>query len=122
MEECRLASTGKELVLEYFDRMSKRDLDGLLALFAQDATLYEPFSSENGLHGLSEIESFLRVAMMASDGLHREMTFAAQKKGDETVANVTFSRGGAIRSRFTFRTAIEEGARKIKSLKIEFLR
>ena len=122
IEGVKLASTSKELAVEYFSMMSKKDLDGLLALFAEDATVFEPFSRENGLHGLSEIESFLRVAMMANDGLQKELTFPAQRKEDEVVANVTFRRGGAIKGRFTFKTASVPGAsRRIKSLKIEFL-
>lgn len=123
MKGGRLATSNKELVAEYFDKVSKRDLDGLLALFAEDATVYEPFSSEDGLYGLSEIESFLRVALMANEGLQKEIAFAPQKREDEIVANVAFRRGGVIRGRFTFKTVDVPGAsRKIKSLKIEFLR
>ncbi len=124
MKGGRLIATNKELVLEYFDKISKRDLDGLLDLFVDDATLYEPFSSESGLHGISEIESFIRVAFMANAGLQREITFGASKKADEIVAVVTFKRGDKIRGRFTFKTQEVEGkvgpSKKIKSLKIEF--
>jgi ketosteroid isomerase-like protein len=125
MKGSRLITTNKELVTEYFNRISKRDLDGLLDLFAEDATLYEPFSSENGLHGISEIESFMRVAFMANAGLQKEITFPAQKKEDEIVANIVFKRGDTIRGRFTFKTiGVQERAgvsKKIKTLKIEFL-
>lgn len=124
MKGGKLITTNKDLVLEYFDRISKRDLDGLLDLFVDDATLYEPFSSETGLHGLSEIESFIRVAFMANAGLQREITFAPSKKADEIVANVTFKRGDTLRGRFTFKTQDVEArtgmSKKIKTLKIEF--
>jgi ketosteroid isomerase-like protein len=111
--------------LAYFDRISKRDLDGLLDLFAEDAVLYEPFSSETGLHGISEIESFIRVALMANAGLQREVTFPVQKKEDEMVASVTFKRGDTLKGRFTFKMVdVPAGtgtSKKIRSLKIEFL-
>lgn len=120
-----MITTNKELVLEYFERISKRDLDGLLDLFAEDATLYEPFSSETGLHGISEIESFIRVALMANAGLQREITFPMSKKEDEIVANITFKRGDTLKGKFTFKTVdvpVKAGtAKKIKTLKIEFL-
>jgi ketosteroid isomerase-like protein len=124
MKGGRLIATNKELVIEYFDRITKKDLDGLLALFAEDAVLYEPFSSETGLHGLSEIESFIRVVFMANAGLQREITFVPSKKADEIVANIAFKRGDTIRGRFTFKTQDVAGktgsSKKIKSLKIEF--
>lgn len=125
MKGSRLIATNKELVMEYFARITKRDLDSLLDLFVDDATLYEPFSSETGLHGLAEIESFVQVAFMANAGLQREITFAPPKKPDEIVANVTFKRGDTLKGRFTFKTVdvpVKAGiSKKIKSLKIEFL-
>lgn len=125
MKGGRLITTNKDLVMEYFSRISKGNLDGVLDLFSEEATLYEPFSSESGLHGISEIESFMRVAMMANAGLEREITFPAQKKPDEIVANITFKRGDTIKGRFTFKTEdvpdSEGFSKKIKSLKIEFV-
>ncbi|WP_415281108.1 nuclear transport factor 2 family protein [Candidatus Nitrososphaera sp. FF02] len=117
-------STNKDLVTEYFARLSKGDLNGVLDLFADDASVYEPFSSKNVLHGISEIEPFVKVAMMATEGLQREITFSPQKK-DKIVANVKFKRGSDVTGRFTF--GIKDladksgGYKKIKSLKIEFL-
>src|ERR1044072_1578545 len=40
-----LISTNKELVKEYFDSITSKDLSALLGLFASDAIIYEPFSS-----------------------------------------------------------------------------
>lgn len=116
--------TNKDLVMEYFGRISKGDLDGVLDLFTDDASVYEPFSSKSALHGISEIEPFVRVAMMANEGLQREITFSTEKK-DKITANVRFRRGSEVKGRFTF--GIEDlpdktgRYKKIKSLRIEFL-
>jgi hypothetical protein len=74
------------LVLKYFSLIERKDMKRLLNLFTEDGIIYEPFSRErssysnNGigkasLKGRSEIESFLNVVMMASDGLQFEIEF-----------------------------------------------
>ena len=47
--------------LECIKKFSKMDVDYLLGLFDDDATIYEPFSSTGMVSGLAEIESFLKV-------------------------------------------------------------
>jgi hypothetical protein len=51
--------------------MGSKDLEGMLELFDHDAIVYEPFSKEEGLYGISAIEPFLKVAMMANSELRR---------------------------------------------------
>lgn len=76
----------RDIVLEYFRLIDEKDMDNLLSLFTDDCTIYEPFSkwdpSNHGygmdktlLKGRSEIESFLNIVMMASDGLKHEIEF-----------------------------------------------
>jgi hypothetical protein len=83
--------------------------------------VYEPFSKEDGLHGKSAIEYFLKVAMMANTGLSRTIEFAEESE-DAITAIVTFQRGDSVKGRFSFLFAIQElsGAKKIKELKIRF--
>jgi ketosteroid isomerase-like protein len=117
-------STNRELVKEYFDRISSRELGGLLDLFVDDAVVYEPFSSENGLHGRGEIEPFLKVVLMANSDLDRNIAFPPKEDGNEITVQVRFQRGGVVRGQFTFETTdiqTNHGAEKrIKKLRIQF--
>jgi hypothetical protein len=102
-----------------------------------DAIVHEPFSkSEDGdgrLQGKNAIESFLTVAMMASEGLREEIEIEKPKlrRGNnmsEVIAYVTFERGGKLQAKFTFEISSEENynslqkQKKIKSLDIQFVK
>ena len=114
--------SNEQLVNEYFRLISKKDVCGLLDLFAEDSVVFEPFSKENGLHGKSTIQHFLKVVVMANAGLKRTITFD-QKAVDAITALVTFERGDSVKGRFSFLFVIEEvsGRKKIKELKIRFV-
>lgn len=111
---------------EYFRRIPESPED-TLALFTDDAIVYEPFSTEkNGLRGIGKIEYFLRVARMANLGLRKKISIIAESK-NRIVALVQFSRGGKVKGKFQFRTEDMQTTKigtekKIKELKIEFLR
>ena len=105
---------------------------GLLSLFADDATIYEPFSNiSEGLQGKNAIKSFLEVTMMANDGLQYEIEFekGSSSNGDSRMDNckhkksnnisgfsdnnsrfdnqfitalITFEKGESIQAQFTF--------------------
>lgn len=47
--------------LEAVNLLSKKNLDYLLELFEEDATVFEPFSREGMLNGIAEIAPFLKV-------------------------------------------------------------
>lgn len=118
-------STNRGLVQEYFACITRRNLEALLDLFVEEAVVYEPFSNQQGgLRGRSEIEPFLRVALMANTGLDKKITFA-EEVADRVTALVTFRRGDEMRGRFTFASKdvpTPHGVqKKICSLKIEFL-
>jgi ketosteroid isomerase-like protein len=120
-------ATNRDLVREYFNLISSRDLDRLLGLFTDDAVVYEPFSSEEGLHGRGEIEPFLKVVLMANAGLEREIIFPPDKEGgrdDEITVQVRFQKGGVVRGSFTFVTVDAQTGqgteKRIKALKIQF--
>lgn len=118
-------SANRALVQEYFACITRRNLEGLLDLFTEEAVVYEPFSNQRGgLRGRSEIEPFLRVALMANAGLDKKITFP-EEADDKVTALVTFRRGDEIRGRFTFalqQVPTPHGVQKrIRSLKIEFL-
>lgn len=74
----------QHIVLKYFRLIDEKDLPGILNLFTEDCTIYEPFSrdllsnegkTKKPLKGRNEIESFFHVVMMASDGLKHEIEF-----------------------------------------------
>ena len=74
----------QHIVLKYFRLIEEKDMPGLLNLFTEDCTIYEPFSgglkSNEGerkkpLKGRNEIESFFHIVMMAFDGLKHEIEF-----------------------------------------------
>ncbi len=117
--------TGEEVIQQYFRRIDSRDLSSILDLFDYDAVVYEPFSNiKGGLKGRSSIEPFLKVAMMASNGLKR--TIKIEKPGrpnaNRVAALITFQKGDKLKGRFTFEFEDDPaGGKKIKSLHIEFL-
>ncbi len=127
----------EDIVHEYFRLIRAKDIYRLLDLFMDDAIIYEPFSkSEDGegrLQGKNSIESFLTVAMMASDGLREEVEIEKSKlRRDDNInqvtAYVTFERGGKLQAKFTFEISSEENCnsvqkqKKIKSLDIQFVK
>ena len=102
-----------------------------------DAIIHEPFSkSEDGngrLQGKNAIESFLTVAMMASEGLREQVEIEKSKRRrgndiSQVIAYVTFERGGKLQAEFTFEISSEENCnspqkqKKIKSLDIQFVK
>jgi ketosteroid isomerase-like protein len=116
--------TGEEIVVRYFRHIDSKDIDSMLDLFDYDAIVYEPFSKVGGLHGRSAIEPFLKVAMMANRELRRTVKIEKTKKANdnEITALITFEKGEKVKGRFTFEfTEDDSGAKRIKSLHIEFL-
>jgi hypothetical protein len=110
-------------VNQYFDKIQE-SVEGTLALFTEDAVIYEPFSCENGLRGRVEIGHFLKVARMANIGLRRKISVIKLAKNRIEVL-VQFTRGGIVKSRCEFtikdvetETGIEK---RIKELRIQFL-
>lgn len=115
----------EKIVHKFFKLIEQRDLGGLLGLFDYDATVYEPFSTAEGLHGRSSIEPFLKVAMMANRNMRRKIKIlkAKRSEGDGTVtALVTFELGERVNAHFTFdlEPHTQKGW-KIKTLRIKFL-
>ena len=99
----------RSIVYEYFGLIKNKDINRLLDLFADDATIYEPFSNiHGGIQWKTVIKAFLEIALMASDGLQYEIRFEQQhekkpgssNKSDnsyndnQVTALVTFARGG----------------------------
>ena len=130
----------RSIVCEYFRLIKNKDINRLLDLFADDATIYEPFSKiHGGLQGRSAIKAFLEVALMASDGLRHEIRFEKQQEkpdssnkynnsndDNQVTALVTFERGGRLSARFTFELSSEENynsqkQKKIQSMLIQFI-
>jgi ketosteroid isomerase-like protein len=131
----------RSIVFEYFRLIKNKDINRLLDLFADDATIYEPFSKiHGGLHGMTAIKAFLEVALMASDGLQHEIRFEKQQEkpdssnkynnnsnnDNQVTALVTFERGGTLKARFTFELSSEENynsqkQKKIQSMLVQFI-
>ncbi len=117
--------TGEQIVAHYFRGIDNKDLDSILELFDYDAELYEPFSNiTGGLKGKSSIEPFLKVAMMANNNLERRIKIEKTSNPNSVTALITFKRSDKVNSRFTFKFQDDEtsGKKKIKSLRIEFLK
>ena len=113
--------TNKEIILQYFRLLQTKDIDGLKNLFWHDAIVYEPFSKmEQGLRGWSQIEPFLKVAIMANESLSSRIVVEdpgplrdmdsegkpninnANKNSDIVEALVTFQKDEAIEAKFRF--------------------
>jgi ketosteroid isomerase-like protein len=126
----------KTMVYEYFRLINNKDIDRLLDFFADDATIFEPFSKiHGGLQGKTAIRAFLEVALMASDGLQHEIRFEKQDSDkysnnsyneNQVTALVTFVKGGRLKAKFTFELGSEENydsqkLKKIQSMHIQFI-
>lgn len=139
--------TNKEIILQYFRLLQTKDIDGLKNLFWHDAIVYEPFSKmEQGLRGWSQIEPFLKVAIMANESLSSKIVVEdpgplkdtdsegkpnnnnANKNSDIVEALVTFQKDEAIEAKFRFelssQTSIVDSSKqkKIKALHIQLIR
>jgi ketosteroid isomerase-like protein len=139
--------TNKEIVLQYFRLLQTKDIDGLKNLFWHDAIVYEPFSKmEKGLRGWSQIEPFLKVAIMANESLSSKIivedpgllkdtdsedkpyTNNSNKNGDIVEALVTFQKDEAIEAKFRFELSSQTNTvdsskqKRIRSLHIQFIR
>ena len=116
--------TNEQLVMEYFKRISLNDIDGLLKLFSNDATIFQPFSKSD-IVGKSQIEPFLRTVLMANNGMQREVRIE-RNHGDNTQLTVfvTFLKSAILKGKFTFKVVNTKNSHlvgRIKSLKIEFV-
>jgi hypothetical protein len=113
------------IVLKYFRFIDQKDMHSLLNLFTDDCIIYEPFSrwqssydndgiGKTRLKGRSEIESFLNVVMMASDGLQHEIEFIDDSINDnEQMYDIVTSTSTSIVSALaTFYTS--QGGDKLK--------
>lgn len=116
----RTSDPHEDLVRRFFKLIESRGIEDLLDLFEYDAVVREPFSSEKGLYGRSEIEPFLKVAMMASSNMRRKIEIE-KFNGDanRVSALVTFEKGDKMKARFTFQ--LNPAGKKIKALDIQFL-
>ncbi len=121
------AESREDIIFKYFRLISDRDLEGLLDLFDDDATIYEPFSTSQVLHGRSSIEPFLKVALMANSNMRRKIKISKEAEpgqpDDQLTAHVTFEKGDKTKARFTFGfEPDEEKGWRIKTLHIKFVR
>lgn len=137
--------TNKEIISQYFRLLENKDIHGLKDLFWSDATVYEPFSKlEHGLRGWSQIEPFLKVAIMANESLSNKIAFEESSRiknkdlkdeeknignsnNDIVEALVTFQKDNVIKAKFRFElsnqanTVDESERKKIKALDIQFI-
>lgn len=144
--------TKKEIVVQYFRLIQRKDVEGLKDLFWSDAVVFEPFSKlEEGLRGWSQIEPFIRVAIMANESLSYRIAleeFEGKDKKKKYIKNiqdskgnnnnnntnevieslVTFQKDDVVKAKFRFELSksVNSGTsnsdqKKIKSLHIEFI-
>jgi ketosteroid isomerase-like protein len=106
--------SNEQMVCDYFRLIDRKDLEGLMRLFAEDAIVYEPFSKEEGgLRGKAAIRDFLRITIMANAGADRVIEFASdgdkteEGETNEITALVAFQGDGALKGKFNFSFVIE---------------
>ncbi|MDQ3909299.1 MAG: hypothetical protein M3232_02705 [Thermoproteota archaeon] len=77
--------------------MDSKDLDGIPDLFDYSTVVQEPFSKVQALDGITAIEPFLKLAMMAYTELRRTVKFEKQSKfnniNGKIVALIVFEKG-----------------------------
>lgn len=137
--------TNKKIIEEYFRLVKCKDIEGLKDLFWPDAIVYEPFSKlEQGLRGWSQIEPFLKIAIMANESLlHRILIKEIKNKNninkdlqiyeenntnnnDIVEALLTFQKGQTLKAKYKFELSnafqnINSSENKIRSLHIQFI-
>ena len=143
--------TNKQIVAEYFRLIHSKDIGGLKDLFWSNAIVFEPFSKlENGLRGWSQIEPFLKVAIMANESLSYRIDFEEFEDEDKNNKNikdmqdserknnnnnnnevveslVMFQKDDVIKAKFRFElsnganSTSNSNQKKIKSLHIGFI-
>jgi hypothetical protein len=116
-------TTNQRLVFECFELASQNRIEELLDLFADDVTIYEPFSKkEEGIHGKPAIRSFLNMMTLASDDNLRYDISIEEDKSDKVIVLVVFEKGDKIEARFSFEMAgSKEKDKKIRVVRVEFL-
>lgn len=137
--------TNKEIIAEYFRLIQSKDIEGLKDLFLPNAIVLEPFSKlEEGLRGWSQIEPFMKIAIMANESLSYRIAFEEfddqdmknkyvkdmqiNKENNNTNNNtdivetlLTFEKGQTLKAKFRFELSnetdtINSSKKKIKSL------
>jgi hypothetical protein len=121
-----LYDNDEDIVFEYFELVKNNDIERLMNLFSPDAVVYEPFSKlSGGISGKQAIESFLRIMIMANNGLQYRIVIeniSGIKNRSNVDGNnhenknncsscfsikvvnalVTFEKGDLLKARFTF--------------------
>lgn len=110
--------------LEAVNLLSKKNLDYLLEMFEEDATVFEPFSRKGMLNGIAEIAPFLKVVCNNPSFLiGKETTRITALKYESYKVKVTSKNPGNCKLNFEFgnQEANIEGKklRKIKKLRID---
>ena len=130
--------TDKTIVSQYFKLLQNKDIEGLKDLFWSDAIVYEPFSKlEQGLRGWTQIEPFLKVAMMASESLSSRVAFEESDLPHHETDSyinyhivetfVTFQKDNIVKAKFRFELSNHDNIidnseqKKIKALYIQFI-
>jgi ketosteroid isomerase-like protein len=108
--------SNEQMVYDYFRLIDKKDLEGLLRLFAEDAIVYEPFSKEeSGLRGKAAIQDFLQITIMADAGTNRVIEFTnghhdggktEKRETSEITALVMFQGNDVLKGKFHFKFVI----------------
>lgn len=123
-EKEHLLKINEQIVIEYFRRVTSKDIDGLVSLFSDDAVIFQPFS-KSAIVGKSQIEMFLKTVIMANSGMQRELNI--ETAGDEysrLIVFVDFLKSSILKGKFTFEVDDSKKSKlegRIKSLKIEFV-
>jgi hypothetical protein len=139
--------TNKGIVAEYFRLIQSKDIEDLKDLFWSNAIVFEPFSKlEKGLRGWSQIEPFLKVAIMTNESLSYRIDFEEFEDEDKNNKNikdmqdsernnnnevveslVMFQKDDVVKAKFRFElsngvnSTSNSDQKKIKSLHIEFI-
>ena len=117
-------TTNQKLVFECFKLASRRKIEEMLELLADNVIIYEPFSKkEDGLRGKPAVRSFLNMMTLArADSLHYNISIE-EDSNDKIVTRVVFEKGDKITAKFTFEMTPSKAKdkKKIRVVRVEFL-
>ena len=79
--------TGEELARRYVDAFNDRDVNAWVALFAEDATIHDPFFPEP-FKGREDIENVVQGVLRAFSGMQWRLLRPAIDAGDRVAVEV----------------------------------
>ncbi|NWG38245.1 hypothetical protein [Nitrososphaera sp.] len=110
---------------EFVKQVSKRNVDYLLGLFDDEATVYEPFSATGTVSGRVELESFLKVFCKYTSAVVDMKSVRVSTMGGvpySATAAVTLGKGARSKLVFEFNLAKSPPSQGNDNLRVKKLK